>query len=303
MIEEFINRLFNSKFTSLEVCPPCSPCLDGVVTDVTNSGILEYIDGIVVTDNPLAKMKHDSVLASIFFQNTLKKPTTPTISMRDRNIISLQSTLLGANNFDVRTILALTGDSIRLGDHKDAKSVYEGTSALMVKMINKLNENRTLSDKEVKGEVKRIYAFNVSNSYAKKMQNIKRTMKRKLSNNSKAIFTQPVYDIENAKLVVELFNEAKDELNIKEAALVLGYYPITSFGTAKFLHQKLPGLYVPQNWIDKMEQASLKSKDEEFKVGFNMSKELYKNLNQIHNKFHIMCSNKYDLITKIIKEC
>jgi len=90
--------------------PPHGASMDGIIKKIEESKVTEMIDGFSVTDNPLAKLKMSSILSAIKLQERFLKPVIATMSMRDRNKLSLQSSLLGANEFDIRIILALTGD-------------------------------------------------------------------------------------------------------------------------------------------------------------------------------------------------
>jgi len=128
------------------------------------------------------------------------------MSMRDKNKLSLQSTLLGANDFDLRCILALTGDPAKLSDQPDVKGVLERDSTLLLSIIHHLNKGVDYSNKALKPAPKPIYPFAVSNSYAKDMNSLKKRMVKKLNYGARAIITQPVYNIENAKELLSLFD-------------------------------------------------------------------------------------------------
>ena len=99
------------------------------------SNLADKVSGFSCTDNPLAKLKMSGVLAAIKLQQTFGKPVIATMSMRDKNKLSLQSEILGANDFNLRCILALTGDPAKLSDQPDVKGVVERDSTLLLSII------------------------------------------------------------------------------------------------------------------------------------------------------------------------
>jgi 5,10-methylenetetrahydrofolate reductase len=243
------------------------------------------------------------VLSAIRVQQEFGKPVNATMSMRDKNKLSLQSTLLGANDFDLRCILALTGDPAKLSDQPDVKGVLERDSTLLLSIIHHLNKGVDYSNKALTPAPKPIYPFAVSNSYAKDMNSLKKRMVKKLNYGARAIITQPVYDIENAKELLGLFEEAKKESireTAKEAHLVLGQFPIVSARTANFIDDKVPGISVPKPIIDEMNLAAMDGIEREREVGFTLSKKIFDAVMEEHGKVHLMTHNRFDLCAELI---
>ena len=243
------------------------------------------------------------VLSAIQVQQSFNKPVIATMSMRDKNKLSLQSTLLGANDFDLRCILALTGDPAKYSDQPEVKGVLERDSTLLLSIIYRLNNGFDYSNKELNPKPKPIYPFAVANAYAKDMRRIQKKMIKKLDYGARAIITQPVYDIENAKELIELFEEAKS-LSVRETAckaqLVLGQFPVVRARTANFISDKVPGITVPKNIIEEMDLAAMDGADKEQEVGFNLSKNIFDEILKIHPKVHLMTHNRFDLCLELI---
>jgi 5,10-methylenetetrahydrofolate reductase len=236
-------------------------------------------------------------------QQKFEKPVITTISMRDRNKLSLQSSLLGANDFDIRLILALTGDPAKFSDQPEVKGVLERDSTLLLSIIYRLNNGVDYSNKELNPKPKPIYPFAVSNSYAKDYNTLKKRMLKKLNYGARAIITQPVYDIENAKKLIEIFEEAKAESirkTSKEAEIIFGQFPAIRAKTVNFIADKVPGIKVPKNIIDEMNLAAMDGKDKEAEVGFEISSRVLKEITAFHPKVHLMTHNRFDLCSKLI---
>ncbi len=304
MFKQFCETLHSQKpFITVEITPPHGASIKGIIDDIKKLGLDKKIAGFSVTDNPLAKLKMCTMMSAIQVQNSFKKPVIATMSMRDKNKLSLQSTLLGANDFDIRTILALTGDPAKLSDQPEVKGVLERDSTLLLSIIYHLNNGVDYSNKELKPKPKPIYPFAVSNAYAKNMNNIKKKIVKKLNYGARGIITQPVYDLENAKELIEIFQEAKAESireTAKEAELILGQFPVVRAKTANFISDKVPGITVPKEIIDEMNLASMDGIEKEKEVGFALSKQIFDDIMSIHPKVHLMTHNRFDLCDALI---
>jgi len=127
-------------------------------------------------------------------------------------------------------------------------------------------------------------------------------MQKKIAKGALGIITQPVYDIENTKLLLELMENAKKECSLDEAdsTLILGIFPITKLRTAQFLASHVPGIDVPDIWIEKLRRANEISPEEEYKVGFELSKELFESIKAIHPKIHLMTANQFEIAKDIL---
>ncbi len=301
MTETMIKKL-DSKLLTLEITPPKSPDFSKTLDAVKSIKSLSKIDGITITDNPLAKLKYSSVLASVKAQNELKKPVICTVSMRDKNKLAMQSELLGLNDFGVRAVLALTGDPARLSDQPNVKGVFECDSTQLLHAVRLFNEGVDFAGKVINPKPETMYAFSVTNSYAKSFSNIKKKLHKKIENYSCGIITQPVFDEDIAKKLLEIFDEVKGGFDDerKNAKMIFGVFPIVSLKTAQFLYAHVPGIYVPESFIDAMFRASKVSPEEEYKVGMELSKSIYKKVKAINPRIHLMCANKFSMLDELL---
>ncbi len=303
MIEEFIEKIHGDSFLSLEVTPPHGATLDKVVSDIQKLGLGSIVDGFSATDNPLARLKYNSMFAALKLQQTFKKACICTMSMRDRNKIALQSDLLGMNDFDIRAILALTGDPAKASDQPNAKAVNEGRSTLLLDIIKCFNSGIDYSGKPFKNPPKQIYPFAVTNAYSKNSKNIYKNLRLKLSHGAKVIISQPVYDVKNAKMLMEIFEEAKKDTPFLDydPKLIIGFFPITRLRTAQFLNSHVPGIYVPALWTEKLSAAKERSIDSEFKTGLELSIRTFQELYKTSGKIHFMSANHFEIVKEILE--
>ncbi|MEO1927961.1 MAG: methylenetetrahydrofolate reductase [Nautiliaceae bacterium] len=296
-----LKEKLKGKYITLETTPPKLPTVDLMIENIKKADVIKYIDGFSTTDCPLSKLKYNSIIAAFKLQQTFKKPVIATMSMRDRNKIALQSDLLGANDLDVTHILALTGDPAKMSDQPNTKGVVEGSSILLLEIIRAFNNGMDYSGKEFKIKPKPITPFAVSNSYAKNFSYIEKKMYKKIKNYAVGIITQPVFDLEIAKKLLNIKQNINNEFNDerKESEIVFGFFPITKLKTAQFLKSHVPGIFVPDIWIEKLIKAHKISEEEEFKVGMELSRKLFKNILKLHPKVHIMTANKFEIVKEL----
>lgn len=302
MFDTLIDKLKTDNYLTLETTPTHDAQFDHIIERIEKTNVYKKVDGFSATDNPLAKLKYNAFFASIKLQNNFHKPCIATMSMRDRNKIALQSDLLGANDFDVRAILALTGDPAKMSDQPHTKGVFESNSNLLLKIIKSFNHGMDIAGRPFKYPPKDIHPFAVTNSYAKSFKSLEKKIHRKINEGAVGIITQPIFDIENAKQLLQTFHRAKEDVaqDKKDAQLIFGIFPVTKLRTALFLSAQVPGIHVPQNWIDKFEAAHKISEDEEYKVGMQLSQNLLKDLRKLHPKIHLMTANKFDLAQELL---
>ena len=301
-VENFIKKLENNdeySFT-LEISPQAKYDLSYIEKKINNSNIQNYVDAFVVTDSPFANIKISPILAAIQLQQKLNnnKPFIATQTMRDKNSLALQNDLIGANYFDIRMILAVTGDAIANGNQKQAKGVFEGNSNLLIDIIKNLNKSKSLGEFTFKEPLKPIYPFCVINSYAKNDDSLKVRLAKKANSGVKAIFTQPIYEVERLEFLLKCI----DELPLKEKPiLVPGFFPVLTYKTAYFIYYKLSGSYIPEKWLSKLKKSSDKSEEEERKTAIELSSKLFEDMLKIHKKMHIMSLNNYEFVVDLLK--
>jgi len=299
VFETLINKLHYGNYLTLETTPGHEPTMNTLMEKIETLGLHTKVDGFSTTDNPLAKLKYNALFAAMQLQNRFGLPVLATMSMRDRNKLALQSDLLGANDVDVRAILALTGDSAKISNQPNTKGVFEADSTLLLEIIRCFNTGIDYAGKPLASAPKPIYPFSVVNSFAKNEKLLLKKMVKKISHGAIGIITQPIFDIENAKNMLSLHAQASMDASQK-STLILGLFPITKLRTAQFLSAHVPGIHVPAIWIEKLTTASKISAQEEYKVGFEMSQKLLHDVIKLHPKVHLMTANQFGLAADLL---
>ncbi len=302
MFDALLDKLRNDTYITLETTPGHSATFQPIIDKIAALDIARKVDGFTTTDNPLAKLKYNAILAAIKLQNAFNKPVITTMSMRDKNLIGLQSDILGANEFDIRSFLMVTGDPAKMSDQPNVKGVFEADSTMLLNIVKYFNAGIDYAGKQIGNPPKPIYPFAVTNAFSKNFKHITKKMHKKIENGAVGIISQPVFDVANAKILMECFEEARSAFSDErsQSQLILGLFPITKLKTAQFLSSHVPGIHVPSEWVDNLFEANKRSEEEEKKVGFEMSQKLFKDLLKVHPKVHIMTANRFDIAKELL---
>ena len=302
MFNTLLAKLREGSYLTLETTPAKSAVFAPVIERLRALGLQQKVDGFTVTDNPLARLRYGSLFAAIRLQEAFGKPVLATISMRDRNLIGIQSDLLGCNEAGVRAFLAVTGDPASLSDQPNAKGVFEANSVELLKIMHFFNRGIDYAGKPISPAPKPIIAFAVTNSFVKNPAALKRKMAQKIQNGATALISQPIFSIEDAKKLRELFDEARNEFDDerRNASLIIGVFPLTRLKTAQFLHAHVPGIRVSDRFLTALFEANKAGENAENEVGFELSAELFNALRKAKMPVHIMSANHFELAARLI---
>ena len=292
-----MQKLETGRYVTLETTPAHSASFQSVIDTIADVGLDTLVDGFSTTDNPLAKLKYNALFAAMRLQQRFGKPVLATMSMRDRNRIALQSDLLGANEADVRAILALTGDPAQISDQVSAKGVFEGNSTLLLDIIAAFNRGTDLQGKAFKYAPSPLYPFAVINASAKHPESLRKKMVKKMQHGARGIITQPVYAMHDVTVLLEMMDSARRETGAK-TQLILGLFPITKLRTAQFLDAHVPGVHVPSHWIETLADAP--DPQAAYTAGFELSHTLMGEILRVHPKIHLMTANRFDVAKALL---
>ncbi|MDR2904986.1 MAG: methylenetetrahydrofolate reductase [Helicobacteraceae bacterium] len=303
MYEQLLDSLNSGEWLTLEVSPAKSAAFEPIIDRLAALGIAEKIHGWTITDNPLAQLRYGSLFAAARLQAAFGKPAIATISMRDRNLIGIQSDLLGCNEADVRAFLAVTGDPARLSDQPNAKGVFEANSTELLKIAQFFNRGIDYAGKAIAPPPKEIFTFAVTNSFAKNPAALKRKIAQKIAAGARGIISQPVFSMEDALALQAIFDKAAEEAGKtdgKSARLIFGVFPLSRLKTAQFLASRVPGVRLSDYWLDALFAANKIGAYEEERVGFEMSSKLFCALRRAKMPAHIMTANRFELASRLI---
>lgn len=217
------------------------------------------IDAANVTDNQSAVMRICSLAVSAI---VLDRGLEPILQMtcRDRNRIGLQSDLLGAHILGIRNVLCMTGDYVTVGDHRDAKPVYDVESVQLLRIIGGLNRGRDMSGNELNGSTD-FFRGAVVTPETDILEPQLLKFEKKVNAGAEFFQTQAIFDVD----ALSAFMQFARQYPVKVLA---GIILLKSVGMANFMNKNVPGIRVPDELIRELKDAG---KDHALEAGIDIA--------------------------------
>jgi methionine synthase / methylenetetrahydrofolate reductase (NADH) len=205
------------------------------------------VDAINVADGPRASARMSAQSLCVLLQNKVGIDTILHYTCRDRNLLGIQSDLLGAYALGLRNILAITGDPPKLGDYPDATAVYDVDSIGLIRIMDHLNHGCDLAGNLI-GPALGIHIGCGADPSKPDWDKEIRRLEAKVRAGAEYVMTQPVYD----PATVEKFLSAVTHLGVP---IMIGILPLYSHRNAEFLHNEVPGMRIPDDIRERMHKA------------------------------------------------
>jgi len=201
-------------------------------------------DAITLADNSLAILRVSNFAVAALLK---ERGITPLLhlSCRDKNLIGLQSELLGMAALGMRHVLALTGDPAKGGDHPGASSVYDVNSVGLLEVIRRLNEGYTQAGTDLQSRPDLI-AGCTFNPNARNLDTQIQRLERKINAGARYVMTQPVFE-------TALVEETARRTAHFSVPVFVGVWPLLNGRQARFLHNEVPGIRIPDSVAARME--------------------------------------------------
>lgn len=195
------------------------------------------VDSITLADNSLASPRISNVALGTILKKEIGSEPLMHITCRDRNMIGLQSHLMGLQTLGLNEVLVVTGDPSKIGDFPGATSVYDLSSFDLISLVRQFNEGLSYSGKSLgkRTNFKIAAAFNPNIRHLHKA--VER-MEKKIACGAQSFLTQPVFSTSQ----IEDVYEATKHL---DTPIFMGIMPLTSTRNAEFIHNEVPGIKLP----------------------------------------------------------
>jgi methylenetetrahydrofolate reductase (NADPH) len=235
------------------------------------------VDAANVTDQQSSVMRLGSLPVCHMLKDKGLDPVFQ-ITCRDRNRLALQSDLLSAWVLGVENMLAITGDLPALGDHPQAKPVYDLDSVQLLEVVGKLNGGHDMAGNELKGKTNlfpgAVVNPGANTEAALELQIMK--MEKKIKAGARFFQTQAIYEPES-------FAKFMKRVEGFKVPVLAGIIPLKSVGMARFMNKNVAGVFVPEGLIERMGAA-----EDKVKTGIEIAAELIKQLKGMCQGVHIM---------------
>jgi len=232
------------------------------------------VDAINITDQQSSVMRLGALAASVVVKQKGLESIFQ-ITCRDRNRIALQSDLLSAAVLGIENVLCLTGDYVSLGDHPDAKPVFELDSVSLLYAAKTLVNGHDLSGEDLSGSPEFCLGAVVS-PCADPLEPQIIKMEKKITAGAKFFQTQAVYE-------AEAFSRFMDQARQFDVPVLVGIIPLKSAGMARYMNKNVAGINVPEALITEMEKAEDKAAK-----GIEIAARLIKEMKPLCQGVHIM---------------
>ena len=253
-----------------------------------------YLSGITavhVTDNQSSVMRLASLPACVALKNAGLTPILQ-LTCRDRNRIALQSELLGAAMLGIDNILCLTGDHTKMGDHPQAKPVFDLDSVSLLHTVCQLEKGVDLGGNALLGEAPKFAKGAVVSPCSESVDAQLAKMERKVMAGAEYFQTQAVYEPEK---FIEFMEKAKQFGKPVQLGIVIP----KSAGMAKFMNNNVAGIHIPQEMIDEL--AADKEKAKAGITGVEIAARIIKECKPYCQGVHIMALGWESKVPEILK--
>lgn len=289
MVSSFKAALDSGKFVvTSEVAPPKGTNLEKFSHHIEL--LKDKVDAMNVTDHQSSVMRYPSLGGALLVKE-MGGEVILQMTCRDRNRLALQADLLFAHNRGIHNVLCLTGDSVILGDHKEAKSVFDLDSSQLLETVRTLEKGKDLGGNDLDGGVA-FCAGAIVTPEADPLAPQLIKFEKKLEAGAEFIQTQAVYDLERFKTFMDYARQF-------DAKILAGIILLTSAPMARFMNKNIAGVSVPQALIDEMASAP---KGKALAKGIEIAGRMIRHIKEeeMCHGVHIMAIGKEETVPEIM---
>ena len=284
---------------NLAVTSECGPPRGALPEKVKEKAALlkDHVDGINVTDNQTAMVRMSSMAAGLIIKQMGLDPIIQVVS-RDRNRLAMQADIIGAYSFGINTMLCLSGDHAKFGDHPTAKGVFDLDSIQMVQMVRKMrDEGKFQGGADILNPPK-MFIGAAANPFADPFELRAMRLGKKARAGADFVQTQCIFNLPKFEKYMEMVCDRGFDEQIHVLA---GITPMKSVGMAKYMKNKVPGMDVPDDVIKRMAGVS---KEDQPAEGIKIAVESIERLKQVKgvHGFHIMAIEWEQMVPQIVEK-
>jgi homocysteine S-methyltransferase len=236
---------------SVEMLPPRGHDLAKTLTGATmlhEAGI----DAVNIPDGPRASARMSPMAMAVRLEREVGIETVIHYCCRDRNLLGMQSDLLGAHSLGLRNVLIVTGDPPKLGDYPDATAVFDVDSIGLTNMVSRLNRGLDVGGNAI-GEPTGFYVGCGVNPGSPDLDREIARFEWKVDAGAQFCITQPVFEVETLIRFLERTRHVR-------IPVIAGVWPLASYRNAEFMNNEVPGVNVPDSILERMRRADTKDR-------------------------------------------
>ncbi|MGE5179590.1 MAG: bifunctional homocysteine S-methyltransferase/methylenetetrahydrofolate reductase [Bacteroidota bacterium] len=248
------------------------------------------VDMINVADSPMARVRMSSIALATMIQGQVGIETILHFTCRDRNLMGIQSDLMGAHALGIRNILALTGDPPRAGDYPSATAVFDVDSIGLIRVLRQLNAGVDLGGNSI-GEPTRFVIGCAVSPAADPLEREVERFHAKVEAGAEFAMTQPLWELGTLTRFL-------DAIGTPRIPVLLGLLPLQSHRHAEFLHNEVPGIVIPEASRQEMRDAG----DRGIDVGIEMCLDLLLEARgQVEGAYLMPSFGRYEVVARVVE--
>lgn len=289
----FAKKLFSKteKAISIEITPPRSVDLTPMLEKVQKCKDVG-VDAINIPDGPRASARISPMVAGVMIEQQIGMEVILHYCCRDRNLIGMQSDILGGYAAGIKNYLVITGDPPKLGNYPQATAVFDVDAVGLTKVIHNLNRGEDIAGNEINPPTSILIGVG-ANPCAINLENEIKHFYNKIDAGAEYVMTQPVFDADTLLRFIDITSK------YKQIPVVAGIWPLVSLKNALFLKNEVPGVEIPDRIIERMEKAN--TKEDALKIGIEIAHEIKQKIDSSVQGYQISAPfGKVDLAINII---
>ena len=251
-------------------------------------------DVIDVADSPMARMRMSPWAVCHLIQSKFEIETTLHFPTRGRNLLRVQGDLLAAHAMNVRNVFVVMGDPTAIGDYPDASDSYDLVPTGLIRLIKEEFNVGVDHSGGLIGQPTTFFVGAALNLCPKDPKREIHVMKKKIDAGVDFFLTQPVFDADNARCFIETFKKEAGPLGVP---VLVGILPLVTDRHARFLHNEVPGIMIPEAIQNRISQAGEASAVEGVKIAVELIHALK---NDFQGVYFMPAFSRYDLVAEII---
>lgn len=290
----FAKKLFSEteKAISIEITPPRSVDLTPMLEKVQKCKEVG-VDAINIPDGPRASARISPMVAGVMIEQKIGIEVILHYCCRDRNLIGMQSDILGGYAAGIKNYLVITGDPPKLGNYPQATAVFDVDAVGLTKVIHNLNHGEDIAGNEINPPTSILIGVG-ANPCAVNLEKEIKHFYNKIDAGAEYVMTQPVFDADTLLRFIDTTSK------YKQIPVIAGIWPLVSLKNALFLKNEVPGVEIPDRIIERMEKA--KTKEDALKTGIEIAHEIKQKIDSSVQGYQISAPfGKVDLAINIIK--
>jgi len=251
------------------------------------------VEFINVADSPMARVRMSALSLCYLIQQQAGVETLLHFTTRDRNLMGLQSDLIGAHALGIRNIIALTGDPPSLGDYPDATPVYDVDSIGLVRVIKSFNAGTDAAGASI-GQMASFTVAVACDPTRADLDEEADRLSRKLAGGADLVMTQPVFAIDTWDRFRTLYESRHGPIPVP---VLLGVLPLQSHRHAEFLHNEVPGIRLSEEARERMRRAGSDGRRE----GVRLAQELILEArDRVHGIYVMPSFGRYEVAVEVV---